>query len=226
MNRKNFFWFALDSVFVIVFLVFFFTLSGTENSTAVWIAFGGILLSYAALLCTPLMVRKSNASADYRRPLFVASLAYFNLSFIIGVIIMIARPEEYKATMLTYVALFGVYAIFLLINLLSNEHTANQDAKREEELKYVKESSTRLKLILGNMKDKTLAKRIEEAYDLISSSPAKSSPSVKAFEESVLQEITDIEDLDPVADSVAMMKSIEMIISLATKRNSKLRTEN
>lgn len=226
MKRTTFFWFALDSVFVIVFLVFFFTLSGTENSTAIWIPFGGILLSYAALLCTPLMVRKSNASADYRRPLFVASLTYFNISFIIGIIIMIARPEEYKATMLTYVTLFGVYAIFLLINLLSNEHTADQDAKREEELKYVKGSSTRLKLILGNVKDKTLAKKIEEAYDLISSSPAKSSPSVKTFEESVLQEITDIEDLDPVADCVAMMKSVEMIISLATKRNSKLRTEN
>lgn len=226
MNKKNFFWLALDSVFVIVFLVFFFTLSETENNSAVWIAFGGILLSYAALLCTPPMVRKSNVSADYRRPLFVASLAYFNISFIIGVVIMIARPEQYKATMLTYVALFGVYAIFLLMNLLSNEHTADQDTKREEELKYIKESSTRLKQILGNVKDKTLAKKIEEAYDLISSSPAKSSPSVKAFEKSVLQEITDMEELDSVADSVSMMKSVEMIISLVTKRNSKLRTEN
>lgn len=226
MNRKRFFWYALDSVFVIVFLVFFFTLSGTENSTAVWIAFGAILLSYAALICTPLMVRKGNASTDYRRPLFVASLAYFNLSFIIGLIVMIARPEQHKATILTYVALFGIYAIFLLINLLSNEHTADQEAKREEELKYVKESSARLKLIMGNVKDKMLFKKIEEAYDLISTSPAKSSLSVKPFEDSILQEITDIENLDPVTDSVSIMQSIEMIISLATKRNSKLRLEN
>jgi len=226
MDRKKFFWIALASVLVIVFLVFFFTLSGTRSSTAVWIAFVGILLSFAALLCTPLMVRESKASTDYQRPLYLASLAYFSISFIIGIIIMIARPEQSKSTILTYVALFGVYAVFLLINLLSNEHTADQEARREEELKYVKESSARLKLILENVKDNTLAKKIEEAYDLISTSPAKSSPSVKAFEDSVLQEISDIENLDPVAESVAMMKSIEMIISLATKRNSKLRTEN
>lgn len=226
MGRKNFFWVALDSVFIIVFLVFFFTLSGSENSTAVWIAFVGILFSYSIMLCTPLMVRKSKASADYRRPLFVASLAYFNISFIVGLIIMIAQPEQYKATMLTYVTLLGSYAIFLLINLLSNEHTAEQDAKREEELRYVKGSATRLKLLLGNVKNTTLSKKINEAYDLISSSPAKSSPSVKAFEDSIIQEITDIEKLDPIIDSVAIMQSIELIISLATKRNNKLYNEN
>ena len=71
-----------------------------------------------------------------------------------------------------------------------------------------------------------LFKKIEEAYDLISTSPAKSSLSVKPFEDSILQEITDIENLDPVTDSVSIMQSIEMIISLATKRNSKLRLEN
>jgi Na+/melibiose symporter-like transporter len=226
MERKRIFWIALDSVFVIVFLVFFFTLSGPDNNTAVWIAFSGILFSYASILFTPLMVRKSNASTDYRRPLFVATLSYFNISFIIGLIIMIVRPEHYKATLLTYVALFGVFAIFLLLFLLSNEHTAEQEAKKAEELKYVKEAAARLKLLQENIKDKTLSKKINDAYDLISSSPVNSNSSVKAFENSILQEISDVENLDPITDSVAIMQSIELIISLANKRNSKLRAEN
>ena len=226
MKRTNFFWLALDTVFVIMFLVFFFTLSGTDNNTAVWISFGAILFSYVVLLCTPLMVRKSSVSTDYRRPLFVASSAYFLITLIIGVIVMIAKPEKHTATLLINVALFGIFAIFLLANLLSNEHTADQQAKREEELKYIKDSSARLKLLMGTVKDKTLVKKIEEAYDLISTSPSKTSPAVKPLEDSIIQEIADIEESDPSTDTVAMMQSVEMIISLATKRNSKLRLEN
>jgi len=148
------------------------------------------------------------------------------ITLIIGVIVMIAKPEKHTATLLINVALFGIFAIFLLANLLSNEHTADQQAKREEELKYIKDSSARLKLLMGTVKDKTLVKKIEEAYDLISTSPSKTSPAVKPLEDSIIQEIADIEESDPSTDTVAMMQSVERIISLATKRNSKLRLEN
>lgn len=226
MERKKFFWSALASVFVLVFLIFFFTLSGAGSCLAVWVAFVGILLSYAAVVCTPLMVRKSNASADYRRPLFMGSLAYFSASFIFGILVVLVRPEHAKGTFLTYAALFGIYAIFLLINLLSNEHTADQEARREAEMRYVKESTARLEALQEKVKDKTLSKKIEEAYDLISSSPVKSSPAVKAFEDSILQEVSDVLNLDPVTDSVSILQSVDMIISLANKRNSKLKEEN
>ena len=65
MKRKNIFWYALDSIFVIVFLVFFFTLSGTINNTAVWIAFGSILLSYALLIGTPFLLRRGSSLNPY-----------------------------------------------------------------------------------------------------------------------------------------------------------------
>lgn len=221
----NSLWAALGSVFVIVFLIFFFSLSGTDNSTSVWIAFGGILLSYAALLCTPLMVSKSKAAADYRRPLFVASLGYFIVSFIVGIIVMIAQPEADRAVLLTYIALLAIYAVILLVNLLANEHTASQERTREVELKYVKAAAARLKLLMDATKDKTLSKKIEEAYDLISTSPSKSSPSVKSLEDSIFHILSDIEVLNPIKDGDSIMQSIERIISLATKRNSILRTE-
>ena len=224
MKRTNFFWLSLDTVFVIVFLVFFFTLSGTDNNTAVWISFGAILLSYVVLLCTPLMVRKSSVSTDYRRPLFVSSSAYFLITLIIGVLVMIVQPEKHTATLLINVTLFVLFAIFMLANLLSNEHDADQQAKREEELKYIEELPSIYQI--PRINPRTLAKKIEEAYDLISTSPSKSSPAVKPLEDSIIQGIADIEGGDSSTDTVAMMQSIEMIISLATKRNSKLRLEN
>lgn len=226
MKRKNFFWYALDSIFVIVFLVFFFTLSGTINNTSVWIAFGAILLSYALLIATPFFVRKGSASTDYRRPLFVASLAYFNITFVIGLIVIIAKPEGYTSTLLTNVALFGIYGIFLLINLLANEHTHEQEAEREIELKYVKDAAAELKAMINVPQDKSLCRKIEEAYELISTSPAKSHVSVKSLEESIIQEIADLAKFDPSSETIEMLKSVEMIISMATKRNTKLQLVN
>lgn len=226
MKRKNFFWYALDSIFVIVFLVFFFTLSGTVSNTAVWIAFGSILVSYLLLIGTPFLVRKGAASTDYRRPLFVASLGYFGITFLVGLIVIIARPETYTATLLINVALFGLYGIFLLSNLIANEHTAEQLEQRESELKYVKEAAAALKSLINLPKDKDLSKKIEEAYDLISTSPAKSSTNVKSLEDSIIQEINDLGNLDPNTQTVEMLKSVEMIISMAAKRNAKLQLEN
>lgn len=227
MKRTRIFWLSLDTVFIIVFVVFFFMLADTaECNTSVWISFGTILFSYIMLLCTPVFVRKSSAQSDYRSPLYVVSSTYFSISFVIGLIIILVNPEDYKATMLINVALLGIYAIVLLTNLLANEHIAEQEAKRDIELKYVKEASATLKIIMGSVKDYNTIKRIEAAYDLISTSPANSSPGVKYLEESIIQEIADLVEMNPSSDKERIISSIDVIISMATKRNAKLQLEN
>ena len=227
MKRTRILWLALNTIFIIVFMTFFFMLADTaECHTSVWISFGTILFSYIMLLCTPLFVRKGSAQSDYRRPLYVVSSIYFSISFVMGLIVILVNPENYKATMLINVALFGVYAIVLLTNLLANEHIAEQEAKREIELKYVKEASATLKIIMGSVKDYNAIKRIQAAYDLISTSPANSSPSVKSLEESIIQEIADLVDMNPISDLERINSTIDVIIAMATKRNAKLQLEN
>lgn len=227
MKRSRLFWFGLDTIFIIVFMVFFFMLANIDEcNTSVWISFGTILLSYIMLLCTPLFVRKGSAQSDFRRPLYVVSSTYFSISFVMGLVIILVNPENYKATMLINVALFGIYAIVLLTNLLANEHIAEQEAKREIELKYVKEASATLRTFMGCVKDYNTIKRIETAYDLIATSPANSSPSVKSLEESIIQEIADLVEMDPSSDIERIESSINIIISMANKRNAKLQLEN
>ena len=218
-------WYALDSIFVIVFLVFFFALDGNLTGTAGWISFSAILLSYFLMVATPLFVKKGAAETDYRRPLFVISLIYFGLTFIIGVITIIINPEKSTTTILINVALLGLYAIVLLTNLIANEHIAEQEATREIELKYVKEASMQLGFIKRKLSDNDLRIKVQEAYDLISSSPVHSSPSVQSIEASVMQEIADIDGMD-ASEHEAISKSLDLVISLASKRNLKLQTEN
>ena len=227
MKRTRILWLALNTIFIIVFMTFFFMLANIDEcNTSVWISFGTILLSYIMLLCTPLFVRKGSAQSDFRRPLYVVSSTYFSISFVMGLVIILVNPENYKATMLINVALFGIYAIVLLTNLLANEHIAEQEAKREIELKYVKEASATLRTFMGCVKDYNTIKRIETAYDLIATSPANSSPSVKSLEESIIQEIADLVEMDPSSDIERIESSINIIISMANKRNAKLQLEN
>lgn len=227
MKRSRLFWLALDTIFIVVFMFFFFVLADTEKcNPSSWISFGVILFSYIMLLLTPLFVRRGSAQSDYRRPLYVISSAYFSISFIMGLVIILLNPDGYKGTMLINVALFGIYAVVLLTNLLANEHIAEQEAKREIELKYVKEASAALKIMMGSVKDYNTIKRIESAYDLISASPANSSPSVRSLEESIIQEIADLVEMNPNSDQERIKSAIDVIISMATKRNAKLQLEN
>lgn len=220
MKKMNILWYILNSVFIVVFLIFFFILSGIENSTAVWISFGFIIFSYSVLLCTPIIVEKGFAETDYRWPLLMISLIYFFLSFVTNLIIIIIGSNEYIFTVLANVLLIGIYAIFLLANLLANEHTAKQVKVKVGELRYVKNVSCRLKVLLNNVSDKTLEKKIGEAYDLISSSPAKSNSTVKELEEAIFREVLYIENCDLSTNSLKVVEALETIISLANQRNN------
>lgn len=135
-------------------------------------------------------------------------------------IIIIIGSNEYIFTVLANVLLIGIYAIFLLANLLANEHTAKQVKVKVGELRYVKNVSCRLKVLLNNVSDKTLEKKIGEAYDLISSSPAKSNSTVKELEEAIFREVLYIENCDLSTNSLKVVEALETIISLANQRNN------
>lgn len=226
MKMKNILWYVLDSIFVIVFLIFFFTLSGTDNGTAAWIAFGSILFSYALLLATPLMIKKESASADQSRPLFVISLIYFFLTFLVGLIVIAINPETYTATLLINIAISGVYAFVLVTNLIANEHTSEQEKQRENELIYVKKASASLKSLMLVTRNPELYKTIEKAYDLINTSPAKSNPDVKSLEDKIMKAIVDLTDMDSSTQTSEMIKQLEDITSWAVKRNMTLQLKN
>ena len=86
MKKTKIFWYLLDSIFLIVFNLYFFLLKGIEQPASVWISYASIHLAYLMLLITPSFVRKGSVSADYGRPLFVITTSYF-LALIVGVVL-------------------------------------------------------------------------------------------------------------------------------------------
>ncbi len=226
MKKTNFFWYLLSSIFLIVFNIYFFLLNGFDHPTSVWISYTSIHISYLMLLITPFLVRKGSTSADYGRPLFVITTSYFFLALIIGVVFIILSPEIYTVALLVQITIAAIFAVLLLTNLIANEHTADNVERHEVELKYVKESSSKLDALLKQISDNTIRKKIEKAYDLIHSSQVKSSYNVKLVEQDVIDEIDNLEKALKQNNFENIQLIVDKICNLANERNRQLKLLN
>ena len=223
MNKKNVLWILLDLVFLLVFNVVFFVAGGTQHPASVWILYGFIHFAYIMLLVTAFLIRKSKNTAILGLSLYSISSVYFFLAFITGVVFIVMHPESYKASLIVQVVIAGFYAVVLLSNMIANEHTADYMERHEVELQYVKQSSAKLKGIMETVSDKSLKKKIERAYDLLHSSPAKSSAEVRNNEAAVMDLIEVLERDIEKSDTVAANATLERIIWNANERNRKLK---
>ena len=223
MDKKRLLWYLLDSIFIIVFNLFFFLLGGSQHEASVWFSYAMIHVSYGLLLTTPYLIRKGSAATDYGRPLFVGTAAYFFVEFLIGVIFILVAPQSLTAPILVQVTILAAFVIYILANMIANEHTAEKVERHEKELEYVKQSCLKLKLLMANVTDVEVAKKLEKAYDIINASPLKSDASVANIEQSVFDKISELET--KVLDSNAL-SLIDEIIKFANARNNGLQTIN
>lgn len=226
MNKKNVLWLLLDLVFLVIFNVVFFVLGGTEHPASVWISYGFIHFSYIMLMITPKLIRKSSSSAVFGFSLYSISSAYFLIAFIVGVIFVFVRSESYKVSLVSQVIIAGLYLIMLISHMIANEHTADSIERHEMELQYVKESSAKIKGIMGSVEDRKLKKQIEKAYDLIHGSQTKSNNAARDYELTVMDLLEVLEQNIKRNDLVAASTTLDKIIKNAEERNRQVRLGN
>ena len=226
MNKKSILYILLDLIFLVIFNVVFFVASGTEHPASVWISYGFIHFSYIMILITPLFVRKSSSAVIFGFSLYSISSTYFFVEFIIGLIFIFIKSESYKPALITQIILAGIYAILLISNMIANENTADSLEKHEDEVAYIKNVSSRVKLLVGKANDKKANKEIERVYDLLHSSPTRSTSTVKLIEEQIKNMIIDLEDAVRANDYTTIITVSGELISLIEERNRKIRISN
>lgn len=221
MNKKRILWILLDLVFLIIFNTIFFLLGGVHNKSSVWVAYGFIHFSYIMLLFTPSLCKRRTEQIEMRLSVDSVSLLYFWVTFVIGVVFIIVKPDTVKICVVANVVITGVYAIVLLTSLLANEYTADNLDIHDEELDYIKRGSSELRALIDLVNDKKTAKQVEFLYDLIYSSPVKSHPSVKAYERNVLALIEQLRTDIANEDDTNIYSTMDKI-----KENAELRNRN
>jgi len=110
--------------------------------------------------------------------------------------------------------------------LIANEHTADNAERRESELQYVKESSAKLQSVLRQITDKPTAKKVEQIYDLVHSSPTRSNADVHSLEEQAISEIDRLESAINRNDTEQIVSIADKIYRLAEERNRQLKISN
>lgn len=213
----------LDSVFLIVFNAIFFLIGGTEHSICSWIAYGFIHFAYIMCILTPILTRKSSVSALFGITVAGISETYFISEFIVGLISIWINPEDIRVSLCIQIVIAGIYMAILLINLISNEATADKLEKQEVEITFIKDMSMKVKALVDKADDKKANKAIEAAYDLIHSSPSKSNDAAKVVEREVANRITDLEDAVASKDKELIIKAANEVVSKMEERNRKVK---
>ena len=226
MNKKNFLWVILDLIFLVIFNVVFFVISGTEHPASVWISYGFIHLAYIMLLITPKLIRKSSSSSVFGFSLYSISSTYFLVEFIIGVIFIFAKPESYKVSLVVQIITFGIYAAMIISHIIANEYTADNIERHELELQYVKNCSAQLKGIMNQVEDKIIKKKVEKAYDTLHSSPVRSNNTARDYELTVMDLIEVLEQNIERNDLIAASTTLDKILKNADERNRRVRLGN
>ncbi len=226
MNKKSILYMLLALVFLVVFNTAFFVIGGTEHTASVWVSYGFIHFSYVMVLITPLLVRKSSSAAIFGFSLSSISSTYFVLEFIVGLVFIFVNSESYKPALITQIILAGIYLILLISNMIANENTADSLEKHEDEVAYIKNASSRVKMLVGKAEDKKANKEIERVYDLLHSSPTHSIFAVKIIEDKIRNMIFDLENAVSANDSTNIIAISSELVSLIEERNREIMTSN
>ncbi|MDR2590240.1 MAG: hypothetical protein LBC71_04545 [Oscillospiraceae bacterium] len=224
--KKVILWIILNSIFLAIFNTFFFLLGGSEHNVSVWISYGFIHFAYFMLVITPFITRKSKRTAVLGLSIYSISVGYFIIQLVIGVILILIAPEDYKATLLIQLTIAGLYGTILVLTLIANEHTANAEKIRQYEIAYVKDASAKLKSVLDNIKEKDIKKKVEKVYDAIYSSPVKSHPSLAQLENSILNSIDELKDALFEKNNDKTTSLSETLLSAINERNQRLKNLN
>lgn len=223
MNKINILWVIISLTFIIIFNATFFILGGTDRSLSAWISYGFIHLAYILLVSTNLFVRSGKSAAIFGYSLFSISSTYFFLVLIAGAAFIIVSPADYKAALLVHLFITGLYIVVFISNIISNEHTAEIEEKRQCQVEYVKKATTEISSIMDGLNNLEVKKKLEKVYDAINASPVKSHPELLSMESQIIVSIANLRDAvsDDRIENVFSLS--DAILSMVNERNRHLR---
>ena len=156
----------------------------------------------------------------------IGMIFYFVIEFIVGLVFIIAQGDSYVASLIVQLILLGLYIGVLIANLLANDTTAESVARDEAENAYIKSISSQIKLLISKPTDKKVQKEIEALYDLIHSSPSRSSNDAKPIEAQMQVKYYELEVAVKANNADTISTIISDFTSLVEERNRILSLNN
>jgi mannitol-specific phosphotransferase system IIBC component len=219
-------WWLLGLLFLVVFNLVFFVTGGTEHNASVWISYGFIHFSYFMVLLFPRLIRKSRSASVFGYAIGTIGIGYFILELIIGISFMLAAPENWRIALIVQIIIAFIYAFLLLSHMIANERTAENEARSQTEIQYMKTAASDVSSIMSNTTDAVLKKRIEKVFEAIKYSPTRSHSLVSDIEKDIVEGIDSLRSSVAADDKATSDKQVDSLLRLVSERNRKLQTLN
>lgn len=224
------------------------TLCPEGRNAAGWVNYACVHLAFLLLLSTPWLYPK-NSAPEVAMPVWSITIAFWWLEFLIAlypVVILLIRLYRLKNNLIDLVmegsdyffgyadiplpyiigiqtVCWGVVLIALIILYYVNRDTSEKQQRHVQELAYVKTADALLRTRLNSITDKAQYRQIEQVYDLIRTSPLKTTPAAYELESQILSQVS---MLAAEQDPAAITKLCADITRMAVQRNQILLLNN
>ena len=230
-------WSIVAVILILLFNVCFFLLTTDDvdmgRSITTWVSYGFIHVAFLFLLLAPAFVTKGASTRDTAPSVFYVCITYWWIELIVGVFFIIEffanwifdvlHSDPNKFGIISQTIIFGLFIVVLVIVRAVDKDTEEQELRREHELQYVKTAEAQLKFKLAEITEKNTARKVEQLYDYIRTSPLKSHNSVRDIENTILNKVLSIVSEN---DNETIFTQAEETLRLAEQRNKILLINN
>jgi hypothetical protein len=178
------------------------------------------------LLLTPYLIRSGESAVVFGFALYSISAYYFILEAIVGIVFILSSPESYQVALIVQLLIAALYVVFLVPNMLANEHSVDKEEKRRIEIDCIKKATLEVSSILNSVTDTGLRKKVEKVFDALKSSQIKSHPDAAGIESNILISIGELKEALKTDDENFITRKIDSLLASVSERNSRLKALN
>jgi len=163
-------WIAIHIIFLVTFNIVFFLLKGTDNPASVWISYGAIHLAYIMVWCIRFF-RLREASLFGISSVIIMQ-GYCWLQFIVGILFIVAAPEDWKFAFIVQLIMFSICMIMFLLATIAGKHARDGKPMLDElmadamKTDYVKLTKTSLDILQRSTLDMELKNQVTDVIDI------------------------------------------------------------
>lgn len=213
-------------VILIIFNIIFFMIGGADRKISEWIAYGSIHGACLVYLAVVFVVKRNEDREELSVPLTVISGIYLALVFIVNLLLLMLKPDRVKGCVIAEIVLAGIYIIVFSRLFLADLKTREQIRKEQSDIRFVRGCSERLRRLMAESSDETVAKKLEKVYDYLHASPVQSCKGTKAAEREILGTVYELEMSIETNTPEQNLQKLDRIMHLAMERNSILKMNN
>ena len=211
----------LESLFVIIFNVMFFLLGGHEGARASrWISYAGIHIAYALMIITPILLKHSKTDTAFGFPISAISAVYFVAEFLLALIFVLFNPVGWKACFLMQLILLAIYAVFVLVLLISDVSAREKEAKKLQTGKFVGDAKDELTAIMKKTRNSDIIAVLDTVREKLEISSLDSVAEALPVEDEFMKQLKRIKVSAEMKDLARVTDDAQDAKELLSKRNS------